>query len=653
MDRTTLRRLDFPLFLEILARRAPTDRARRSILALVPDAGKAEERRQWLPALQELLRQGVVLPFQDLPDLERILRLLAQRRSLPGLALRRVGEYLLVYETIFERLLGSAMSSFLPDPVPLVPLRRDLLHALDEEGKLRDHASPDLGPLRRKMQVVGDRLEARMQELLDQYDRKGWLRERFVTERNGRRVLPFYSHVSPPGIVHAFSNSEATLFVEPYEVVDLQNQWVRAKEAVREEEERILLDLTERVRRHREILEEVHARLEDLEVLESLARYAEETGAVLPEDASSFEMRGVDHPVLLEMLGRERVVPLDLSLEPGTRGMVLSGPNAGGKTVVLKTVGMAVLARMTGLPLPGKTLRLPRFRRVWAIGFEDPQNLQQQTSSFTGIVRELRTLLEEVGKGDLVLLDEPFASTDPQEGAALALAIVEALLDRGAHVWLTTHLGPLKHWAARLPGIQPAAMAFDPATGRPLYTLRPGEIGESHALDIVLREGMPGTIVARARELLREVDREVQDLKETLRQRLAEAEQKLASLRAREEETEQRLRRMEEKAQERLLQQLRRTENRLQEAIRMLQKELRTREDLERLRKTRRDLRREKQTVLRGSGGEPVLEPEIGKVYRVHGFGVVGELIALEGKRAILQVGDKRMEVPRGLLRQP
>ncbi len=653
MDDTTLRRLDFPLFLEHVARWATTERARQAVRMLRPNPEKAEARRRWLPAMQALLRQGVVLPFQDLPDLERILLQLAQRRSLPGRALRQVGQYLLTYETLYERLIGSELAPFLPDPFPLMPLRRDLLDALDEEGQVLDHASPDLGPLRRRMKALETQLDARMQALLDQYDRKGWLRERFVTERHGRRVLPFYSHVSPPGFVHAFSNSEATLFVEPYEVVDLQNQWVRAREAVREEEERILMSLSDAVRRHAETLRDVEARMEELEVLETLARYAEEHGAVLPEDGEAVELVDVDHPVLLDMLGRDRVVPLQLQLDAQTRGLVLSGPNAGGKTVVLKTVGLAVLARQTGLPLPGRRIRLPAYPRVWAIGFEDPQDLQQQASSFTGIVRELKVVLDQAEAGDLVLLDEPFASTDPQEGAALALAVLEFLLERGAHVWLTTHLGPLKQWAARLPGVVSAAMAFDPVTGQPLYTLRPGEIGESHALDIVVREGLPDRIVQRARELLRDVDREIQDLKEMLRERLAEAERRLAEAREREKATEERLRKMEERTQERLLQQIRRTEHRVQEAIRMLQKELRTREDLERLRQVKRALRQEKQGVLWTSDGEPVDQPEIGRTYRVHGFGVVGELIALEGKRAILRVAGKRMEVPRRLLREP
>ena len=461
-------------------------------------------------------------------------------------------------------------------------------------------------------------------------------------------MIPLASHVSPPGVVHALSNREATLFVEPFEVVDLQNAWIRTRETLREEIQRILQEHSREVHRAMPLLQAIHDTLVKVERVSVLVRYARERGAVWPEEHPTWDLREVRHPVLLVI--QDEVVPFSLTGKT-FQGVVLSGPNAGGKTAVLKTVGLAALAIRLGIPFPGKRVAGPVFPQIWAIGFEDPQNIAFGASSFTGIAREVREALERVHPPALVLLDEPFASTDPQEGSALAYAVVRALLDRGAQVWITTHLAPLKVLLSKDHRVIQAAMMFDEHTGKPLYNVAWGEMGSSHALEILEREGFPRGILDEARKALVAIDEEVGRLREEARKRMEEARRILKEAEETLEQAQRKAEEMVARAEDRAYARLEKADRAVQKALRELQRELRTREDLERLRKVRRELRAEKQEALTTEEGEAVERPEVGQTYAIRGFGLVGRLVELRGRRAILEVNGQRMEVALELLR--
>jgi len=640
-----LERLDVPLWMKDIQAFAFSERARRDLTSWLLSEQNKREREDLFPRLQSL---EDIPPFHTLPDVGGILDEARKEKILSGRDLRTIGVFLLEYEKLYERLLSTPLEEVFLDPLPLRVLRRTLLESYHEDGSLNERAFPEVQRLQEKARKEEQALLARLEGLLEQYAAQGWVRERFITQRNGRYVIPLASHVSPPGVVHALSNREATLFVEPFEVVDLQNTWIRTRETLREEIQRILQEHSREVHRAMPMLGRIHDTLVRVERVSVLVRYARARGAVWPEESPTWDLQEVCHPVLLVL--REEVVPFSLSRKT-FQGVVLSGPNAGGKTAVLKTVGLAALAIRLGIPFPGKRVAGPVFQQIWAIGFEDPQNIAFGASSFTGIAREIRSMLEALDPPALVLLDEPFSATDPQEGSALAYAVVRALLDRGGQVWITTHLAPLKVLLSRDPRVIQAAMKFDGRTGQPLYEVAWGEMGSSHALEILEREGFPRDILEEARRALVAIDEEVGRLRDEARRQAEEARRLLKEA---EETLEQARRKAEEmvaRAEDRAYARLEKADQAVQKALRELQRELRTREDLERLRKVRRELRVEKQEALTREEGEAVEHPEVGETYAVRGFGLVGRLVELRGRRAVLDVNGQRMEVALELLR--
>ena len=328
----------------------------------------------------------------------------------------------------------------------------------------------------------------------------GVIGEPIVTVRAGRYVIPIRAEAKGrlKGIVHDQSASGATLFVEPLTVVELNNTWTEATLAEQREEERILDVLSRAVEERSEMLRTSLEALARADLWIARARLAEEMDAVRPaivEDAA--ELLSARHPLL-----GESAVPIDLRLGDrfGYRALVVTGPNTGGKTVSLKTLGLLALMHQAGLRVPAaEGARLPVFGRVMAdIG--DEQSIAQSLSTFSSHLRNVVRFVEAAGPGTLVLLDEVGAGTDPAEGSALAMAILTRLLDAGAMVAATTHYAELKTFATEHPGVSNAAVEFDVTTLRPTYRLTIGLPGKSQAFAIAERLGLPAEILADARE---------------------------------------------------------------------------------------------------------------------------------------------------------
>jgi DNA mismatch repair protein MutS2 len=308
------------------------------------------------------------------------------------------------------------------------------------------------------------------------------LQETFTTERGGRPVLAVKasSRSAVPGIVHDSSASGNTLFIEPLELIDANNRLreVEAMEAA--EVERILGELSGRVRTIGEDL---------ISAIDALAAH----DLALAGARLSHEWRGC----LVELLDPQTAVPIDLDLD-GIRALVISGPNTGGKTVALKTLGLLAACAQCGLRVPARQARLPVFDHILAdIG--DEQSIARNLSTFSAHVRRLSEIIAAAGSRSLVLLDEIAAGTDPDEGGPLAQAILERLARAGARVLVTTHLGSLKEWAVGFDGAENAAVAIDPETFRPRYAITIGAYGASHALDIARSLGLPDEVIASAR----------------------------------------------------------------------------------------------------------------------------------------------------------
>ena len=365
--------------------------------------------------------------------------------------------------------------------------------ALDPAGGLLDTASPELASIRRRLAAARREASDLLRQLAVRL--RSHLQETFTTERGGRPVLAVKasSRSAVPGIVHDSSGSGETIFVEPMAVVEANNRVRELGAQEHEEEERILRALSRLVGQEAGPLEDAVAALAALDLALASAALSRAWDGCQVEPADEVELAGARHP-LLDPAG---VVPIDLPLA-GVRALVVSGPNTGGKTVALKTLGLFAMLHQCGLRVPASRARLPVFDRVLAdIG--DDQSIAESLSTFSAHVRRLVAIMEAAGPRSLVLLDEPAAGTDPDEGARLAQAVIERLVEQGALVLATTHHPEVKAWASAAPAAANAAVAVDLRTLRPLYTLQMGEPGASHALGIAEGLGLDPEVVEAAR----------------------------------------------------------------------------------------------------------------------------------------------------------
>jgi len=427
------------------------------------------------------------------------------------------------------------------DPA-LAPVAGEIDRCIEDDGSdVRDTASPLLRRLRRELANGAARVREELGRVARSSDVQEALQEQFLAERGGRPVLAVRasSRSKVPGIVHDASSSGQTLFVEPFAIVELNNRLAEAAADAREEAERILRVLSASVAQHADALIALVETTADVDVVLASAALSRGWGGAPVTVTDDVRLLGARHP----LLDRATAVPIDLDLGP-LRAVVISGPNTGGKTVALKTLGLAALLHQCGLRPPAVSASLPVFDSVLAdIG--DRQSIEMSLSTFSGHLRTLVAILESATERSLVLLDEVAAGTDPEEGSALAQALVARLAHQARLTVVTTHYPELKEWASASDEVANAATSFDPDTGEPLYRVDLGRPGTSHALRIAERLGLDADVVADARarvaperlrtaELLAEAQAAERAAVE-LRERVAEA---LARAHEREQELE-------------------------------------------------------------------------------------------------------------------
>jgi DNA mismatch repair protein MutS2 len=371
-------------------------------------------------------------------------------------------------------------------------------HAIDPGGEVLDQASPELKRIRNELRQKHQKLRGTLEQFTRGASAK-YLQDDVVTERNGRLVLMVRAEHrgSVPGIVHGSSTTGATLFLEPSPTVEINNDIVELEDREREEVLRILLELTDRFRARPGDIAVSREVARELDVRQAKARYSSKVNGVEPEFTidTSLQLKAARHPML------ERAVPVDVLLDPPNRVLLITGPNTGGKTVALKTAGLFALMAQAGLHLPAKEARLPVFRSVFAdIG--DEQSIEASLSTFSSHISNLVSMERELQLPALVLLDEVGTGTDPNEGGALATAIVQHFQQRGALVMATTHFDSVKTWGIGTDGVAVAAFAFDPQNFAPTYKLLYGAPGRSLAIEIAQRLGLPASVIAAARGYL-------------------------------------------------------------------------------------------------------------------------------------------------------
>ncbi len=480
-----------------------------------------------------LLRRDDSLLAEPIPDVRRALgRLRVDGSVLDGAELAGIQRVLVAGRLVhadLRRVAGTApLAASLSRPLPDKAVERRLEQSLDPDGGVLDTASPRLAAARREVHAARHRLLRKLESLLRGLDAGSNQGDASVTVRGGRYVIPVRrdSRARPAGIIHDESGSAGTLFIEPSEAIELGNA-LRAAEVEEERETlRVLRELTDLLRPEYQVLVDVVEMCVAVDDLVARAKYAVAVAGEVPEVSSApapLVIVNGRHPLLLA--GAEPVVPFDLDLEAAERTLLISGPNTGGKTVLLKAVGLAAALAQSGIVPPiGAGSRLPVFSRLYAdIG--DRQSIAASLSTFSAHVRVLRRVLDEADGGSLVLLDEVGSGTDPAEGAALAAATLVSLTGRGAVTLATTHLGALKDLASHTPGVVNASLQFDAGTLTPTYRFLKGVPGRSYGLAIARRLGVSGDILKDAETRVPAAERDLDRL-------LAAVEERERELRA-------------------------------------------------------------------------------------------------------------------------
>ncbi len=502
MDPNALEVLEFPAIRERVARATATEpgAALAATLEPSPDPDEVARRQALTAEAIALLDESLEPPLEGIRDVREQGAHAALGGALSPLALRHVADTVggalrarAALEEPDAPLLGEVAATIDPG---LAPLAKAIDRAVEEDGSdLRDNASPKLRKLRGELRTGRQRVRDKLEQLVRSRELREHLQEEFITLRGGRPVLAVKASArrSVPGIVHDASDSGQTLFVEPFDVVELSNRQSEATSAEREEVERILRELSASVGEGApRLAEAVEAagRIDLALALGTLSRGWKGAAVTVSDEVG---LVGARHP----LLDPKAAVPIDLDLG-ALRALVISGPNTGGKTVALKTLGLAALLHQAGLRPPAETASLPVFDQVLAdIG--DRQSIEMSLSTFSGHVAAIVAILEAAGDRSLVLLDELASGTDPVEGSALAQALVARLAEQARLTLVTTHYPELKEWASATEGVANAGTGFDPETHEPLYRIALGRPGTSHALQIAERLGLDPDVVATAR----------------------------------------------------------------------------------------------------------------------------------------------------------
>ena len=564
-------------------------------------------------------------------------------------------------------------------------------HAIDPSGEVLDQASPALRSIRDQLRTKRSRLRTTLEQFVRGKDTAKYLQDQIVTERNGRYVLMIRAEhrSNVPGIVHGSSTSGATLFLEPSATVEVNNDIVELEEREREEIRRILLQLTDGFRQRPSDLDASLGVAVELDVLQAKARFGSLVGGVAPEIAidGRLELREARHPLLIREVrrrlgeadgGPDHVVPTEIVLEPPSRVLLITGPNTGGKTVAIKTAGLLALMAQAGLHVPAAVAKLPVFSSVFAdIG--DEQSISASLSTFSGHITNIVSMDRALKLPALVILDEVGTGTDPNEGGALATAVVNHFKQRGAHVIATTHYDALKTWGTTTDGVTTAAFAFDARTFAPTYKLIYGAPGRSLAIEIAQRLGLPLPVVAAARGFLSDdqkkvaahlarIDAQARAL-ESERTRLQKdrraADEAAAALGRREQEIKEREDRLAKRLNEKLDDRVRQARRDIDQVIEQMKEKsdalleqavirgraagvstgdtgsvrAEAREAIERI------VERLKDPAQAVATAAPI-EPVIGARVAIGGLGLEGTIVAIQGNQAEIDVRGKKLRAP-------
>ncbi len=665
--------LDFHLALEQVAGRATSHAGREAVLLLRPSTDLEWVQRELtrVSETQTFLDTRPTWSVPEIPDcIELFERLAVEGSVLDGAELYRVGVSLGSGGQLAEALDVEAVESlaFIQDRLYSdSELEARIAKTTDASGEILDSASADLRRIRKQLRGARNRIVRKLEVFAADLPERVRVADASVGIRDGRYVVPVRREGKRDvgGIVHDESHTGATLFVEPPMAIELTNELRSLEQEEVREIHRILVEITGVLRPLHPSLTASWEALVDFDGLAARAKAAADWDAYPPDltpEAEGWSIVQGRHPLLLEN-SETPVVPFDLSMEPGERILVVSGPNTGGKSVFLKAVGLIASLTQSGVVPPvGEGTRLPIFDSIFAdIG--DEQSIAESLSTFSAHLAIWKGVVEGAGRGSLVLLDEMGTGTDPAEGAALSRALIEHLSDRGATAVVTSHLGALKCLDTEGSGVVNASLQFDPDGMRPTYELVKGRPGRSYGLATAHRLGIPASVLERAEALLAGGDASMDDLLERLERKEKEATQlvetlarereETASLRAeveaRESDVRSDEREAERKAREEARSILMEARREVEEAIREV-REVASTEELERAaRKARRRVEdaARRQKDLRPGGGKSASSGTVipGDRVRLLDGGLKGVVAEVRDGRVVVDVSGIRMKV--------
>ena len=566
MRNTSAGLLEFEELKKLLARYVASERGRTELAALTPGTDRAAieeslaetgEGMAYLAAAshpQPASRGAAIrLRFDTMPEIgPAVARLSIEGASLDATEILQLTEVL--DRAADTRAVLSATSGRFPKLAGRAAaigefrgLLEDLAGKILPDGTVADHASVALNRIRRDIERQQRSIQESLERFLRAHRQDGILQEEFITIRNDRFVVPLVAGQQRKieGVVHAASGTGHTLFVEPLDTIELNNDLVRLHEEELREVHRILREMTQRIRGHAGDIAATYQVLGELELIFAKASFAVDFDCIVPrfsgEESRRLRLKDARHPLLEDVLRRQRrkPVPVSLELDDATRTLLISGPNTGGKTVTLKTVGLLALMAQSALPVPCAAAEFPIFDAVLAdIG--DQQSIQESLSTFSAHISRVRDMLSDVSRDSLVLLDELGRATDPEEGGALGVAVLDHFRQAGAFTLASTHLLALKIYGANTTGVLNGSMGFNDDTLEPTYVLRLGAPGKSAGLDIGRRLGLPEDLIRQARQRMSTSERDIAQFLRDLHARLEEVSEDREMLRQRHAELEAR-----------------------------------------------------------------------------------------------------------------
>lgn len=668
LERDSLRELDLAQVLEMVSRRCVSGAGRELTANLRPFADSTALRLE-LDMVQECLE---LLARNDSPPLEHLsdARYLIRKSQIEGNFLsapeliavlesmqtsRSVRRFLSVRSEQSPKL-HRLCSDLLEDKV----LEKHIHDSIDESGSVRDSASRELQSIRRDIHELETRLRHRLRHILKKYGEDELLQEDFITQRDGRFVLPLRAENkrAVDGIIHGVSQTGSTVFFEPAETFEMNNTLSLLHGREQREILRILIMLTSEISSVSDSLKAAFDVLVHLDTLIARARFALDFGGIKPviADEGIIELTNVRHPVLVQnAAGLADVVPLSVLMDSQNRGILISGPNAGGKTVAMKTIGLSLIMALCGIfPLGMCTMNMRRI--LTAIG--DHQSIESNLSTFSSQIIRIRDILTECADDVVVLIDEVCAGTDPAEGGALAAGVLDSIIERSACFIVTTHQSSLKQYALTHPYVTNASLAFDEKLLQPTFRFQFGVPGNSYAFDLARNVGLPRVVIERGRHYLDERHDELEQSINEMQRFRREAE--LARTKSMEErnlaerirtDLEERLEAAKarrgavvEEAREEAREMLRNANALIEKTIKEIREGEKSAAEAKRLFEQKKKTF-DYSSVSEKAAHEDAAAISIGSKVQVSGTGAIGEVFTIEGQNAVIDVNGIKFRV--------